>query len=898
MSAVELLAELRQLDIVVRLEGEQLQVDGPRHALTPELRERLTRSKSEIVSFLRAVAETLAGNSDPIQAVPRGDNLPLSHAQQRLWFLDQLDPGGAAYVMASAVLLRGQLDAQVLEASLTEVVRRHEALRTVFQSRDGAPAQLVREPAPVPLPLVDLGALSSAEQQEQLQRLVGENASSPFDLSTGPLYRWTLARLAEREHVLLLAFHHIIFDAWSGGVFSRELSVIYRALLSGSAAPLADPHLQYADFAHWQRCRLDAGDRDRHLHYWKEQLSGELPTLELPTDRPRPTQQAASGASCTLLVDADLAERLRRVGRSDGATLSMTLLAAFEVLLHRLSGQDDLLVGAPVAGRERKETEDMIGFFVNTVVLRSRYTPGSSFRDFLGGARETLLGAYTHQDMPFEELVGALDSERDLSRTPLFQVFFNHLNLDVRLFDFPNVDAAPYGETVRKSKFDLTLYAQETNDGVSLRFVYNPSIYDADRMSAMLDQYHSLLEQVSRDPLKPVDRYSLVTTRAAAVLPDPAAPLPGAPALRIERTLTCRHIATFAERTALVAANGNWTYARLDLYAEALAAELRRAGIRRGDVVAIFASRDALLVCAILGVLRAGAAFAVLDSSYPDLRLEQSWRVAAPRGLLRLRSAGDLGAGLAAAVAASAVCCNMELERSLEAVRSTVQPHQPVEVQPDDRAYVAFTSGTTGGLKGVVGTHRPVAHFLEWQRAEFDLRDHDRFAMLAGLSHDPLLRDVFAPLWVGAELHVPPSDVYAEPLPLVKWLNAHQTTIAHLTPAMAELVSVAGAPGRLDSLRWVFIGGDRLGATTRARVPSSGAECSLRQLLRRYGDAASNRISEHNRRRYDALGRSSRPRNRRRAIAGVGSGRGARRCWRNRRNRRSHAVPRARILQR
>ncbi len=815
MKTVQFLSYLRELDVELRAEGEQLEVDAPEGVLTPELLERLAARKKEILSFLRD-SSALDPSAPPIERAPRDADLLLSHAQQRLWFLDQLEPGSEAYIMPSSTLLKGELDVPALQRSLSELVRRHESLRTVFESRSGVPRQVILEPYTVVLKVVDLSAIPEPQRLHEAQRLAAANSRRPFDLAKGPLFRAELVRLRGDEHVLLTAFHHIVFDAWSGGVFVREFAELYRAYCANGPSPLAERALQYVDFATWQRRRLDAGGRQAHLEYWQERLGGNLPMLELPADRPRRATGSPSGASCSLHVSLDETQALRRFSQKEGVTLSMTLLATFKVLLHRLTGLQDIIVGTPVAGRERPETEYMIGFFINTVVLRSVVDASLPFRTLLQQVRTTALGAYAHQEMPFEELVSALDPHRDLSRTPIFQVFFNHLALGgFESFNLPGITAEPFGESTPKSKFDLTLYVHELPSGIALRVVYNADLFDDARMVGLLEQYVLLLQRLHRDPDTAVGAHSLVTEPARQLLPDPTTQLVHV-ADSPPQTLACTQIEKLGERTA-IGGSAPWTYQQLDRCATELAAKLRTAGVKRGDVVAILAQREPLLVCALLGVLRAGAAFAVLDPAYPDSRLAGAWGVARPVGLLRL-GAGQPGPLLAAAVTASEVCVDLALTTDAIAIREEPVLRDLPVAEPHDLAYVAFTSGTTGGTKAIEGTHGPVVHFLDWQRRTFGLDANDRFAMLSGLSHDPLLRDVFAPLLAGATLEIPQPSSYADSGQLADWIRERRISILHATPALAETIFAASAPGAFEQLRYVFLGGDRFRGTLLSAI--------------------------------------------------------------------------------
>ncbi|MCP4654050.1 MAG: amino acid adenylation domain-containing protein [bacterium] len=756
--------------------------------------------------------------ASPPERVPRTSPPPLSFAQERLWFLAQLEPDNPAYNIPAAITLRGTLAVAVLAASLDELVRRHETLRTRFAVDGGGPVQIIDPPAPQALPVVDLTALEPARRQAEVERLAGEDAVRLFDLARGPLLRTTLVATEPAtpeggEHVLLLNQHHVISDGWSIGVLIRELAALYEAFSEGRSSPLAELPVQYADFAVWQRRWLSGEMLERQLAWWRPRLSPPLPVLDLPRDHPRPRAQTWRGARHRLRLPPELAAALRTLAREQDATLFMTLLAAFKVLLHRLSGDDDVLVGFPIAGRTRAEVEDLIGIFLNTLVVRTDLSGRLSFRDLLARVRTEALGAFAHQDVPFEKLLEQFPPERDLSRTPVFQVFFNMLNLPAAELRLPGLTLELRSEVETPSKFDLTAYVTEERAGtIAFDLVYNADLFDPERMAEMADELRLVLEQVAADADVAIDRLSLVTPRAATLLPDskavPAAEWQGAIHERIRARAQ-----TIPERTAVVDGVETWSYGELLATAGGLARALRAAGLGPGDVVAVDARRCARLVPAILGVLSAGAAFLILDPAYPAARRRDAVRRARCRGWVRIAGGGtDLG------------CRRFELPP-----RDAAGEPPAVTVGPDDPAYVAFTSGSTGEPKGVVGGHGPVVHFLDWHARTFALTADDRFSLLSGLAHDPALRDLFTPLWLGATLVIPEADEIGTPGGPAAWLQRYGVSVVHLTPAMGRLVA-GGDPA--PALRYLFFGGDVLTgedlrelrelAPTAARINVSG----------------------------------------------------------------------------
>jgi amino acid adenylation domain-containing protein/non-ribosomal peptide synthase protein (TIGR01720 family) len=769
-----------------------------------------------VAGMARAVIEARAKGTvaepAPLRA-DRPERVPLSFAQQRLWFLDQLEPGSSAYHMPIALRAEGELRLDVLERALGEVVRRHEVLRTGFAAEDGAPVQRIAPAVEVPIRRIDARHVAAGAREAFLRQISAEENGRPFDLARPPLLRLAVVELGDRDRALFLTMHHIVSDGWSIEVLLRELGALYQAFARGEPSPLPGLPAQYADHAIWQRGEAHAAVLDRQLAYWRERLAGAPRVLELPADRPRPRVQAYRGERMSRELTAELSEALRALGQREDATPFMTFLAAFGVVLGRLAGATDLLVAAPAANRSRAEWEPLIGFFINTLVLRVELSGEATFRQLLARVRETCVGAYAHAELPFEKLVEALQPERDLSRTPLVQVMLNLFSLDPERLKLPGLDWTAAAEAQPGSKLDLTLYVAERDGRFHLDLVYNADLFEQERMAELLRQLEHVLAQVAREPGERVDRLSLVTPEAASVLPDPERPLPdGGGASLLDRI--AHQVEEAPDRIAVVDGRGAWTYRRLGEESGRLAAQLEAQGIRPGDVVAIHAHRDASLVVALLGVLESGAAFAVLDPADTPARLARRLRAVAPKALIELEAAGPLAPVLEDTVRELALRCRIRLSGEASTSGSGVPP--PVS-QRDSRehsglAYVSFTSGSTGEPKGIAATLRPLEHFLGWHCATFGLQSSDRFSLLSGLAHDPLLRDVFTPLWLGATLCIPEPDTLLGGK-LSDWMVRERITAAHLTPATSRLLD-----GPVPSLRYAFFGGDVLDRADVARL--------------------------------------------------------------------------------
>ncbi|HEY6806350.1 MAG TPA: amino acid adenylation domain-containing protein [Pyrinomonadaceae bacterium] len=752
----------------------------------------------------------------PIEPLGSSGELPLSFAQQRLWFLDQLEPGNIAFNMSTRLRFRGSLNITALANAFSEITTRHEILRATFVAKEGRVSQVIAPPHEFNLSVIDLRAARTTDCLREEQRLSLAEASEPFSLQDGPLLRAQLLQLKDDEHILLFSMHHIISDGWSMRVLLRELKACYEAFVTDRTPQLSDLAVQYTDYAAWQLQMLESDELQRQLSYWREQLRDAPSLLQLPTDKPRPSVQTFNGENQALLLDAELRNALLSLSRSESSTLFMTLLATFEVLLQRLSGQEDFLIGAPIAGRNRSEVEGLIGIFLNSLTLRADLAGNPSFRELLRKVRETTLNAHTHQDVPFEKILEEVQPERTLSHTPLFQVFFNMINLGTEELNLPGLDTEFEFAPDSTSKFDLTLYLEEQVEGIFLRLVYNSDLFGRERMVELLEQYKHLLKQIVVDPDANISTLSLVTTTAREVLPDPTQPLDNAwigsvPALFSEHARQNPH------RIAVNDKHAEWTYEELDVRSNQLAHFLLARGIQKGDAIAIYAHRSASLVWALLGTMKAGAAFVLLDAAYPPARLIECLRIAGPRGWLQLEEAGPLAEELAQFIgSSSSFCARLELpirpvasERGLLNEYPATDPQ--IEVGPDDLAYLSFTSGTTGLPKAILGRHGPLTHFLPWLKDEFGLDEATVFTMLSGLSHDPLHRDIFTPLQLGGRVAIPDPQMIGTSGWLAEWMRGEEANVANLTPAMGRFIlESSGQEAEVSSLRYLFFVGDVL----------------------------------------------------------------------------------------
>jgi len=798
-----------------------------RQALGIEIPLKLLFENPTIASLAEAIAQNQTQGDDPqsqtIPQIANRESAPLSFAQQRVWFLEQLEPNSPAYIVSNAQRLTGELNVSVLQQSLDAIVSYHEALRTNFiKSLDGSPIQVIGTPRPVELKLINV-------TREEVECLLNQEAQRPFNLESDLMLRATLLQINEQEHILLLIMHHIASDGWSMGILWQQLAAVYEAFLNRKPSPLPKLPIQYADFAVWQHQWLSGEVLSSQIDYWKTQLAGASTVLELPTDRPRPPVQTYQGAAQSLMLPQNLSASLTELSHQEGVTLFMTLLAAFGTILHRYTGQEDILIGSPIAGRNRSEIEGLIGFFINTVVLRTNFSGNPSFRLLLSRVRQMALDAYAHQDMPFEKLVEELQPERDTSRNPLFQVWFNMLNLrDIQL-ELPGVAVEPVSMLETASKFDLTLYVTEQNHGIQIDLVYNTDLFAPERMMEMLHQYHHLLNQIVAVPEKQISLYSLVTPQSRLLLPEPRAVLPE-PHYDLVTTMFTSWVNRTPEHSALRQGSRTWNYGELGKSAQDLAWVMLSHGVERGDVVAVFGTRSFGLIAGMLGVLLSGSVLLTLDPKLPRDRQRLMLQEAKAKYILYIDSQPLEDKEIWESLII--IWVNPGTGEAINSRNDSSQAIKLPDIAGDDAAYIFFTSGTTGIPKGVLGCHKGMAHFLNWQRQTFEIGQQDRIAQLTGLSFDVVLRDIFLPLTSGATLCLPEEGDNLETTKILHYLENEQISVLHTVPSLAQFW-LANVPSgvSLRNLRWLFFAGEPLKETLilrwRDAFPESGEIVNL-----------------------------------------------------------------------
>ncbi len=741
-----------------------------------------------------------AGQVAPaVLPVVRDREIPLSFAQQRLWFLDQLEPGSSFYHIPAAVRLRGTLDLTALEQSFREVIRRHESLRTRFGVVNGVPVQVIDEAPEFSLRVLDLSTVAEAE----VRRVAMEESQRPFDLAAGPLLRAVVLRLSEQEHVLLCTMHHIISDGWSIGVLIRELTTLYEAYVKGEPSPLPELGIQYADYAHWQREWLQGEVLEQQLNYWKQQMAGAPAVLELPTDYPRPAVQTFRGAHQSLSLSAELTTGLKALTQREGVTLFMTLLAAFQTLLWRYSGQEDIVVSTGIANRNRAETEPLIGFFVNTLVLRTDLSGEPPFTRLLERVREVTLGAYAHQDVPFELLVEALAPERDARYTPLFQVMLVLQNARMaEAVKLAGLELSGVGGEVETAKFDLTLFVEERGEELEMVLEYNTDLFAAATIEQMLESFQRLMEGIVAEPERSIGSFELIDAEERRRLMGRGRELGlGEGAELSVAQMFEATAAVHATAVAIECGERRLSYGELEERANTFANYLLAHEAGPGTIVAILTEDRSEMIVRILGTMKAGAAFMPLDVRQPAARLRKLMELAPPQFLLT-----DRKVVLELLHEAVKVVCVEEL----------LEYHNPaapvVSSDPDQLSYIYFTSGSSGTPKAIAGRLKGIAHFINWEIEELGVGAGVRVSQLLSASFDGSLRDIFLPLCVGGVVCVPERrEQVLEGRGLVQWLEEARIEVVHCVPSVFRaLVNEELRAEELQSLRHVVMAGEAL----------------------------------------------------------------------------------------
>lgn len=797
----------------------------------PELSEA---QRALLKKRLQRAREATAAPKDKEAGISRTgvrDDLPLSSAQQRLWFLDQLEPESPVYNMCEGVRLNGPLNVAALESALNEIIRRHEALRTNFVAVDGSPVQVIIEKRTLSLPVHDLSTCAEDSRNQRLEQMLGDEARRPFDLRTDSLLRGLLIRLSPEEHVFMFTIHHIVSDGWSLGLFFEELASFYTFAVSPEPGALPALPVQYGDYVLWENERLQGTALRKQLAYWKEQLKGRLPVLDLPVDHPRVASSMPPAGTQTMMLPMALSRKLKTLSQQEGATLFMTLLAAFEVLLHRYTGEEDIVVGSVVAGRSQVAAEKLIGLFVNTLVLRENLSGDPTFRELLGRCQETTFGALANQELPFSKLVEELHPERSLSGNPLFRVMFVLQNTPAKPVALPGLRLQRMDVETGVAKFDLTLFMTETDEGLSAMVEYNSELFEAATITRMLGHLGVLLEAVAEDPDRKISALPLLTAeerRQLLVEWNSSGTL--YPRDKTIDQLFDEQVARTPAAIAIVCGTTVLTYRELERRSSRLANGLRSCGVGPDVLVAVCLERSPELVVALLAVIKAGGAYVSLDPASPSERLSFMFAETKAPVIVTISRLEQTVATMVASVAdgqpaPTVICVDAPLDRRFDAPAKKNEPRPT----PDNLAYVSYTSGSTGKPKGVCVPHRGVVRLVkDTNFARFGA--DDVFLQLAPVAFDASTLELWAPLLNGGRLVVSPpgplslaglGECILENRVTVLWLSAglfHQMAEDHLA--------------YLKGVRLLLAGGDVLSVPLVARTLE---QLPRTQLVNGYG---------------------------------------------------------------
>lgn len=767
-------------------------------------------------------------------AQPR--KVPLSFAQQRLWFLDQLESGSASYNISRAPRLKGQLNLEALRAALNAIVARHESLRTNFVSLAGEPSQVISAAAEIKIAEVDLQTLPPSEREAVAQRLISAGAGRGFDLAHDDLLRVSLFRLAADEHVLLLTMHHIISDGWSISVLFRELAALYEAFSNSLPSPLPELPIQYGDFAHWQRQWLQGSVLEEQLNYWKDQLAGAPALIAIPTDRPRPAIQRFKGTYTIRILSPAVTASLNELSRREGVTLFMTLLAAFQTLLSRYTRQEDIVVGTPIANRTRAETEALIGFFTNTLIMRTNLAGDPTFRELLARVRQVALSAYAHQDLPFEKLVEELNPVRDVSHTPIFQVLFVMQSMlsQVRLGDLTITGMiAPSGT----AKFDLTLFMAEIEEGLSCWLEFDTDLFDQSTTERMLRHFEVLLEDIVSDPDRRLSELSLLTKpeRHQLLVEWNDTEVPCSETLGIAEMFE-QQVERAPETDAVLFEDQRFSYAELNRRSNQLAHWLRKRGVGPDSVVGICMERSLEMVVGVIGTLKAGGAYLPLDPAYPRERLSFMIEDGCVKALLTQESLRDQLSNQSPLTIA--------LDSEWKSIESEPEENPKSESVAENLAYVIYTSGSTGKPKGVAMRQAALINLISWQQQSYSF-PAARTLQFASLSFDVSFQEMFSTWFSGGTLILISEELRRDAQRLLRIIG--ELAIERIfvpfvfLQHLADVFQLGGALPQ--NLRQIFTAGEQLEIT-----PQIAAFCEALdsvQLFNHYGPSETHVVTAH-----------------------------------------------------
>lgn len=831
MNANDVLAEVGRQKIQIVVDGDNLQITPPQdNTISPEFLQQIKKHKQALIAYLK---NQPAHEPPPLKPVSREDDIPLSFAQQRLWFINQFEEGrDASYNLPWALRLSGTLNIPALQKTFQTIVNRHETLRTTFKTVEGKGVQVIAETLKLEFPVIDV-------TEDEVPGYLQDNVNHIFDLSAGPLITVRLLKLAEQEHILLINMHHIISDGWSGGVLIREMTALYSAYSKGKPSPLAPLAIQYADFSVWQREWLQGEVLEQQLNYWKQQLEGAPALLELPTDYPRPAQQSHRGAMENLQIPKELSNQIITMARRERVTLFMLLMAAFQVLLSRYSGQTDICVGAPIANRNRQVLSDLIGFFVNTLVIRTRVDNQLTFKDLLQQVKTTAFAAYRYQDLPFEQVIEALNPERSLSYAPLFQVMFALQNMGNEALTFDDLVVSPVQTDTQTAQFDLSLFLSETNEGLTGAIVYNTALFKAATIRQLLCHYQLLLKAIVENPEKKIFDFPLLTKDERHQL-----------LVNWNNTNTSyqkvQNISQLFERqaqktpnnVAVVFENNHLDYQSLNEQSNKLAHYLIEKGVKADARVGICVERSLEMVVGILAILKAGGAYVPLDAKYPKDRLSYMMSQADVTILLTQ-------CALQGQLPPHKHTIYLDDDSEWHTNNSIVNNNPVSQIQPEHLAYVLFTSGSTGKPKAVAMPHQALINLIQWQLQNSICEEKTKTLQFSPISFDVSFQEIFSTWCNGGALVLISEDMRRDPFLLWDFIAEEKINRVFMPfialQQLAEACNAIKSEKTITDLKEIITAGEQLQITPLIRkLFKQLPEC---KLYNHYGPSESHVVT-------------------------------------------------------
>ncbi|VAW42410.1 Polyketide synthase modules and related proteins, partial [hydrothermal vent metagenome] len=751
----------------------------------------------------------------PIRLDEKEDGCILSFAQQRSWFLDQLTPENPFYNMPQTIRFVGQLNVPALTQALNEITRRHETLRTVFIAVDGRPLSFITPHVTLELHTASVQAMPEQKRMSAAQELLVAEVQRPFDLTRGPLIRPFLIEINPQEHILLLTMHHIVSDGWSTGILLNELAALYPAFCDNKPSPLPELPIQYADFAAWQRKWLQGDRLQFHLSYWQRQLHN-LPTLELPTDHPRPPIQTVEGARQWFELPSTLTEAVETLSQKENVTTFMFLLATFQTVLHRYSGQEEIVIGSPIANRNRSEIEGLIGFFANMLVLRTDFSNSPTFRELLKQVRETTLDAYEHQDLPFEKLVEELQPERDLSRTPLFQVIFAFQNAPMSALELPGLTLNSLPIDKGTAAYDFNVAMWRNNQTLKGRIEYNTDLFEDATIARFDSHFQQLLEGIVANPDTPIADLPILTPPEQQQLTAWNNTQTAYPRNRCLQNLFESQVEKTPAATAVTFAQKSYTYAELNHQANQLAHYLQDLGVGPETLVGLYVERSLEMLVGLLAVLKAGGAYLPLDPAFPMERLTYMVDDAQLSFILTQQALIDNGQ-----LTSFNNCQPIPIDSQQETFAQYPTENPTSLTTAHNLAYTIYTSGSTGRPKGVQIEHRTVVNFLHDMHQKLGLTAKDTLLSVTTLSFDIAVLELFLPITIGAKIVLVSRTVATDGIQLLQLLTDSQTTAMQATPATWRLLLAAGWQG--DKSLKILCGGEALPPTLAKELVARGS---------------------------------------------------------------------------